>query len=1190
MKITSILKFESLYHFKKIHTWLFFVLLIFQGFWYMVGASDLIDNNSVMLNAPATIYSNLSIMGMILFAITAIISAGALARDLESGAANILYPAIIHEKKYFLGKYFGVVLVNFVVVLGYPLGMLLFPFIGFGSPEQFGPTPLGQLVHGFFLFIVPNLFFLVTFAVFLVVMFRKAAAAYLGILLIFILFILSTSVREDTFYRFVIELLDPFGYCALEALTEKMDVLELNTAYLRLSPTLLLNRLIWGGVSLLLLVAAFLKFNCKTFIAPSIPPQKHEKDTGQSKSRPALPASLTLGHGFISNVRMTVELTFNNLNHTVTSLSFLMISGTLFLMFLGYNFFWTSAHYLTASHLPLTSVMTLPRISMMVVMSIILILLSGELLFKDRTSGVWKIVDAMPTPSWVFVISRFLTMGGVAFLLFSLILVAGVFSQWAMGFTDIEWGLYVRELYGPRFGWLTGLQVISLAFFCGALFSNKLKGHIVSTALFTFIAMSVDYRMIEQLRFAYLFVPATFGPGRYNYSEMNGYGVLDAGLIWFAGAWTALAALLCALAVFLWNRGGDRTLRDRLKVLRRSLRTPKGRVLATFMACCLLVFGYFQYGIYDNLILKAGYRTEAQEDAEDAAYEKKYAEYREVPQPKIVDLKLVLNLFPKTREADYTARLVLENRTTQAVETLHLDWAEKLTVEKLVSDGHALEKLQDDQRFRHAIYRLNPALAPGERMHLNIQAVLAYKGFHQSKFQGDLTYNGTVLGTDFLPCFGYDRSRELGNNKKRLWQGLALLQSRMDPADNAFSGANRFESPQSDGLTWDMTISTDADQRIVGPGEEIRAWSDNGRSYARFRSGGPVDFKIISANFAEVEFDCRGKRCRLVHDPRHTYNLAVFRRAMEKGLPWLTEKLGPSPYSQIVVVEKPFYGDEFVTFSNVSAISESRGWTADIQTEEGGQYLYLVVAEQLARQWLQDSLKVADVQGAQLLTESIARYYAFRFMDDTWGPEQTGKWLDQAFKDYEKGRGDEGIEEKSLLNLDRASYLSRHKGGLALYALSQRVGPRAFDQWLSGWIAQASQRQGLLTTADFYESLKTYLSGDLHSFGRDWLEDRIQYRMSLADVQAQGQRITLEIHSVKQRLGGKRGTRTVPFASPLEIGLVDKTGTLREIRRIMLKPGEQTYVVDCPFTPAAVLLDPSHWYLIENRQSCFRKL
>lgn len=1192
MKMNFIIRFEFLYHCKRVYTLLFFLMLVFQGVWYMIGVNDLFANNNIHLNAPAIIYRNLAVMGIILFAITAIISAGALARDLETGAANVIYPAVIHEKKYFIGKYVGVMLANLAVVLGYPIGILLFPFLGTAAPEQFGPVPVGQMLHGFFLLTVPNLIFLVTFAVFLVVMTRRAAAAYLGILLVCILFLLSTSARKDSLYPLAVELLDPFGYCSVESLTETMGVRELNTAYLPVTPTLLLNRVIWGAVSLLLFAAAFMKFNFKTFAVRFVKKTEQEKNTTKPISRTKIHALPSQSHGLTANLSKSLQLTWDNLKAMLVSPGILAIMATLFLMFLGYNFFWTSAYYLTASHLPLTSVMTYIRIPMMLVIGILLLILSGELLFKDRTAGIWQIVDAMPTPSWVFVLSRFLAMAGIAFLLITLIFAAGVLSQWAMGFTDIEWGLYLRELYGSRFGWITCLHLISLAFFCGVLFNSRLKGHIVSIAAFIFIAMSVDFKLIEQLRFGFPFVPGVFGPEKYNYSEINGYGVLDAGLFWYAGAWTALAGLFLTLSLLLWNRGGDRTIKERLHVLWRTLRTSGGRALAATGFCCLLAFGYFQYGIQNNLVRLGGYQTDAQKEAEDAAYEKRYAVYRETPRPKITHLDLNLELFPKTREANYTVRLILENRTAQAIDTLHVDWDKKLNVEELVLEGRSCEKTQDDVRLRHAIHRFRPALKPGETMRLTIEARLAYKGFHQSDFQSDLTYNGTVLGTDFLPFFGYDRSRELTNNKKRLRQGLALLDSRMDKADNAFSRANRFKSPQSDRLEWNMVVGTDADQRIVGPGEEIETWRDRGRNYARFTSRRPggMDFKIISARLAAREFDCRGVGCRLLHDPRHTYNLAVFQDAMEKAVPWLAERLGPSPHSRALVVEKPFYDDEFLSFANVAAISENRGWTAEIKEKEDGQYIYLIVAEQLARQWILASLKVADVQGAQLLTESIARYYAFRFMDAAWGPHQTGKWLDQAFDDYEKGRGEEGIEEKPLLLVDDASYLSRDKGGLALYALARRVGPEDFDHWLALWVAQAAHEKEFLTSAAFYDALKNFLPSDLRPFAHDWLEKRIQYGLSLTDVKAGPRLVDLTIQAAKQAHDRGNNARSTSFSTSLEVGLVDGSGELKEIKEIMLQSGEHVYGVDCSFVPAAVILDPHHWYLIENRRSCSREL
>lgn len=44
------------------------------------------------------------------------------------------------------------------------------------------------------------------------------------------------------------------------------------------------------------------------------------------------------------------------------------------------------------------------------------------------------------------------------------------------------------------------------------------------------------------------------------------------------------------------------------------------------------------------------------------------------------------------------------------------------------------------------------------------------------------------------------------------------------------------------------------------------------------------------------------------------------------------------------------YVSVLITFSNVTAVSENLGWTADIQTPEDGQYIHQAMAGQLGKQ------------------------------------------------------------------------------------------------------------------------------------------------------------------------------------------------------------------------------------------------
>ena len=1182
----KIMKFEIFYNFKRPFTYLFFVMLLAQGIWYSAGINDYYSESNTLMNAPVLMYQNLAGMGMILIIIVAIISAGALARDLEFKTAETIYSSPLNEKRFFIGKYFGVLLVNLIVVLGYPLGMLLLPYTGIGMPEQFGPVPWGQMVHGFVISTLPNLILLVTFSIFLVIFFRKTAAAYVGVLFVMMAFITSVALREQSSYPFFTQLLDPFGYSIVVNISDNMSLVERNTAYLPVNHVFLLNRLVWLSVSIIMFIASFLRFDFKYFIAlPSkkkvMLEEKPEKLYVRNNKIIALTPVFTSASLFGKSFRFA-WMDFKSMTRSVV---FRIVLVFLFLMFLGYNFLWTSEYYITTSHLPITSVMTFVRAPMMVMILVMILIFSGELLFKDRKSGVWQITDAMPTPSWVFILSRFITLAGVAFIISTLLLAAGLVAQLSAGFTDIEWGLYFKDLYTARFGWITSLHIICMAFFLGSLFSNRLKGHVISIGIFIFLVISLEFKLIEQLCFTF-----PFAPGVEDYSEMNGYGVFDAALPWYGGAWSALAVVFILLTVLFWNRGTDRTWKERRKVVTQRLNRVNGSALVLFF--CL--FAGFQCGIYDNVIQKAGFQTSDQKEAEAADYERKYIKYAETAQPKITDLNLKLDLYPEKRKAVYKAGLLLQNKSSRPIDTMHVDWKNFLTIKSIRSENKKLEIAENDETLRHSIYQLSKPLQSGDSMKLTVDGELHYKGFHQSDPQADLTFNGTFLGTDLLPYFGYDEGRELDNPRDRLKQGLALIESRMDGADNLFSRSNAVQSDQADLLTWNIIVSTSGSQEVAGPGEQIKTWKENGRNYFQYQSEMPgyMNFKLISACFNKKEFSSGKTRVSIYYHPDHTYNIKCFQEAAEKAMLWLSEKSGEYPYSCLRIVEKPFYDEDFVTFNNVTAISEKHGWTADISKSEDVQYIYYVVVRELAKQWVQARVPAANVQGAEVFTESIPEYYALTFMDDYFGHAQAAKWLNENFKDYQEGKGEEAIVEHVLLNVDKALYVSREKGGLALYALAQQIGKEKFNKWLRKWLDESLQKAktGFITSLDFYSDLKKELPVSLHPVTEEWFKQRTQYQISLSHASMKNDIITLEISATRGILDSIGNLTEKPIASLLEVGFVNENGELIETNKIRIKSGAHTYNLHSSFKPDKVILDPYYWYLIGNRKKGLRQL
>ncbi len=845
---------------------------------------------------------------------------------------------------------------------------------------------------------------------------------------------------------------------------------------------------------------------------------------------------------------------------------------------------WTSQYYITTSHLPLTYTITYARIPMTVMLGIVMIVLAVEFLFRERAFGVWQIIDAMPAPNWLFPVSKFITQALVAFTLMAMAMLTGLAAQLVAGFTDIDWLLYIEDLFGPRVGWLTLLELIALAFFFGSVFASRFKGHILAVSFFLSTLIILDLDLLEQIRFAYPIVP-----GSLDYSGMIGYGIFEKAMPWYAVAWASLAALLFITAVLFWTRGVERPFKERLRAARKRLTPPVWGAMGLLTA----LFVFCEWGIHDNLMVKARYRTYGQEDAESACYERTYADVAEVAQPKITDVSLDLDIYPETRTASYAAALVLENRSDSTIEMLHVDLREFLTIEKMAGTRD-LVKTDENEGLRHSVYRLSPPLLPGETMALSVAARLKYEGFHQNDPQADLTTKTAFLETDILPYFGYDEERRLTNNKDRIEQGLAEIESRTAPWDNGFALKNSAFSDQADTVTWDFTISAPENWRVLAPGKQTRSWRKKSRQYTQYVSEKPghFDFRVIGADYDVHEFEVKATPVSILFHPSHSYNIECMESVVTKAFSWFSETIGPYPHGALKVVEKTFFDDDFVTFSNIIAVSEKHGWTADIKESEDREYIYYTMARELARQWINARITPADVQGAEVFTETIPEYLALSFMESSFGFDRTAVWLEESFEDYQEGKGEEELSEKPLLDVDEAVYVSRNKGGLVLRAISNRWGKENFDSWLKAWLESKGDRFGaeLVVSHNFYNDLVNVLPENIHSHAAECFGRRMQYSIILDRADYSKGELSIDVTSTRGIMDGLGNLTDTPGSFPVEAAFLDETGARISAEEITLAPGTKTYTFSTPNKPAKVVLDPDYLYLAAERNKATRRV
>ena len=1067
---------ELIYRIKRPLTWVFAFMLLVQGATYSRSTYDLIVNDGVWVNAAGITHVNIAGVGFLLFVIVAIITGTVIYKDIEYRMAGIVYTKPVNEKQYFLKKFLAAFSINALLSLAYIIGIVLTPWFKASPNQIIGPVLWGQTLQAFLLFMLPNLFLLTGISISLVVLFRNMAASYVGLFVVMILFLIAESTRESSVHLNIILLLDPFGYGITREVVDAMSVADKNTAYFPLTNILIINRIIWFAVALALFVFSYRRFSFKRFIMASA--KKEKKGSKIGAETEALPLTtlpkpkVALNFSQGTMLAKVFRLSWAEFKGLVRPVNFRIILGVIMALFLCYHVLWSEKYYIETPQLPLTYLMTLARQPLGLYLIIFFTVWSIELLFKDRTVGLWQVKDALPVPVGVTLLSRFLAMAWVAFVCSICLLVIGVLVQLGKGFTDINWSLYLQDLFGIRLGWFNYMMIVALAFFVGAVTNNRFAAHGIAVGIMLFEVVANVTGAVEQLRLLYIYVP-----GLEDYSEMNGYGIFDISAPWYALMWGVLAVSFLLFSVWLWNRGTEKPLLSRLTSSGKRLSLPFKLILGISLA------GFFvlQSFIKTNVNTVNEFRTKVQEQAFKADYEKKYKwlEYR--PQPKYTAIDLAVELYPEQRKADYAASVQVTNFTATAMDTLYLNVKDFAVIQSISAGGKPLSLIEVDNKHRLFKCVFPEPLQAGQHMKLDISATLQYKGFTQKDPQADLVFNGSFLCRDIVPVIGYDADKELTENRERDKLGLEKLKSRMEAVTHTKALAEIAGTPDATWVNGRITVSTSAGQLPLATGVLQRRWEENGRNFASYfvPENTPFNWSVGSADYAVHSFEITdGIKGRIYYHPGHSWNIHPIADATGNALTYLKPLLGHYPYPTLQIAEIPYYNDEFYTSHSLIAISEKHGWTADLKRKNDEAYIAYIMVREVARQMIGQQVRIANVQGAGIFQYALPDYYAIQYVRQKYGAQSYKDLLQRKISDYKKERGSEANEEPALVNTDGAEYVERDKGAVVFCRLKEQAD--TLDGLLKNYLEKAVQEDKAITGRGLVAYLKNQLPATVH--------------------------------------------------------------------------------------------------------------
>lgn len=1117
---STIFKFEIKRWFKSpafyIYCAIFFLFALFvsaSALGVFSGSTSTIAS-PLVINSPLAINAILNGLTTFVYFLIPTIIGTAVYRDFKTNMHNVLFSYPLTKGNYIFAKFTSSILITVLIVCTIIIGFVTAQFLPGVREDLLGPNRAWAYIQVLVLMIIPNIILFGTIVFGLVTFTRNVYVGFIFVLLLFVFQNVLQSFAAESDNLKNIALFDPFGGSAVAYLTKYWTISEKNTNNIPFEGVFLYNRLIWLSIAVLIFSAVTYTFSFTQSSFSFKRKSKGErivKDNFGSIIRIKLP-EINYSFSLWSKLKLAWSLSSYDFRFIVRNWTFIVIMlicmGMAFSIaaFVG-QLFGTETYPVTWKMLEVIgSVYTFFT-------SILIYLFAGILLNRATTDRINLLIDATATPDWVLYVSKYIALVKMVILIALVSILSAVLYQLYKGYFNFEFGLYLKKLL--VLDMLKYLVVIAFALFIQSLFKNYMAGFMV--CLFVIILLPLLRKVgVEQQIFIFNTNPSI------DYSDMNGYGNLNEFLT-YKVYWLFSAAILIICTLLLYKRGIVSSAKERLLLARKRF-TPSVSVPLLVVVLGFVGIGYTIY--YQNNVLDK-FESSREQELKVVDYEKKFKRYSTLDQPRIVDTKVDINLFPSTRNYNAKVTFVVKNKSENPIDTLLINYGDNL---KSLEIGNDAKLVSQDSILEVRIYALGKALLPGDS--LVMMSYLENKPNTFFKDKSPVIGNGTFIRNgEIFPSIGYQEDYELTNNVIRMLNGLPNRDRMMNPTDAA-ALKNTYISNEADWIQFEAVVSTDEDQIAIAPGNLVKEWTKDGRRYFHYKMDDKMlnFYAFISGKYEVKRDKLNGINLEIYYHKDHIFNIDRMMKSMKSALTYYEKEFSPYQFNQLRIIEFPkSYGSFAQAFANTVPFSETVGFIAQIDDEDPNavDYMYAITAHEIAHQWWAHQVIGAKAKGATMLSESLAEYSSLKVLEHAYGKGQMRKFLKVALDDYLRGRTNEQIKENPLMYNEGQQHIHYQKGSLAMYAMSDFLGEHDFNAFLKDYIQRVAFQEAPYTTSiEFVDLLKTYIPDSLQYLVKDMYETITLYDNSIKSVTSKKlandkYQVDIEFNVSKYRAGDK---------------------------------------------------------------------
>jgi ABC-2 type transport system permease protein len=1188
--------FEFRYQLRQPIFWIgafFFALLAFGSVAssnVQIGSTDNVHKNAAFVIGQTTVV----FATIYMFVVAAFVS-NVIVRDDETGFGAIVRSTSIRKFDYLYGRFlggFGAAALAFVSV---PFGIWLGSVMPWVDRETLGPFVAQHYLYAYVVLGLPVI--LLSSAVFftLTTVTRSMMWTYVGVIVLFVVRTVSLIALGRPDYIHIAAVADPFGGAAFGAATRYWTPSERNTLMPALAGDFLWNKLIWLGVAMLVLASAYWLFR---FQSPAARARKAQASAEQAETHQpeALPVAVRAAAKPVFDRRtLLVQLwarTKLDAGQVFKSPAYFVLLGLAAALSIANLWFSVDVSTYDGRVYPVTRIAIAALSGIFNFFTLIVaIYYAGELVWRERERRTHEIVDATPVADWMFVVPKMLALSLVLISTLAVGVAVAIIFQTAKGYFAFDVGEYLFWYVLP-----VGIDLIllaALAIFVQALAPHKFVGWAVMVVFF------ISTIVLSNLGFEDNLYQFGSGP-TVPLSDMNGQGHYWIAAYWFRLYWSAFSLVLLILAYALWRRGTETRLAPRLRRLPGRLRGTAGVILGVALAV-FVASGVF---IFINTHVWNPYRTALGDERWTADYEKRFYRYASLPQPKIASVKLDIQIWPHAPRIVTSGSYVIQNRTQAPIGVLHVRFARDLAVNSLAIDGARLQTDFPGDNYR--IYRFDTPMQPGETRTLHFETTFAQHGFRNSGDILEIMDNGTFVNSfDLAPFIGMDRQQLLQDRSKRRKYGLPP-ELRMPKLGTPGADQFNYLRHDTDWVSSDVTVTTDADQIPVAPGYATSETVKDGRRTVRFVSDSPIMnfFSAQSAKYAVSTVKYKGETISVYYDPKHWWNVATIQRTIEAGLDYYQANYSAYQFRQVRVLEFPAPQGSFAqSFANTIPWSEGIFFIADERDPDKVDMVTYVGAHELGHQWWAYQVIGADEQGATMLSETLAQYSAAMVMKRLYGPYMMRKFLRFELDSYLRSRGASVLEEEPLERVEDQDYIHYRKGSVVMYRLQDQIGEDNVDKALRMLLHDfAFKGPPYPTSLDLVSDFRKVAPPDKQQLITDLFEKITLYDLKATKAvyrkRADGRYdLALTIDAEKVYADGQGRETDAPMNETVDVGAFDvepaspgySAAKVIAIQRVPIHTGQQTIDLIVGRQPKYAGVDPFNTMITRDSEATITK-